>query len=172
MAKIKLTTKPEYKQGYEAAQANQPRKSPYRPTTAREEIWLEGYNAFQSGGYAPEEPRKRRTKMEMAEAKKNPFVPSDFNTPNKPLPPALRVKSEHTTTYRAPLKPREAGILEKMLNAKTKLKAETDPELRELLYMEFADLEWTVCVLDGPKPSTRWEEYKRENNLRFDRAAA
>lgn len=170
MAKIKITTKPEYKQGYEAAQGNQPRRSPYRPDTNRETMWLEGYNAFQNGGSAPEEPRKRRTKAEMAEAKANPMAVQNFNEPSRELSPALMIK--RTTEVSSPNKPREKGILEKLFDLQDQMKTETDPELLEVITMEHADLEWIICMEGGPKPSTRWEEYKKEKGLFFDRTAA
>lgn len=170
MAKIKYTTKPGYKKGYEAAQANQPRRSPHRPGTDSEAIWLKGYDAYLNGGEAPQEPRKRRTKAEMDEARKNP-QPTDFNRPRQPLSPALRIRGRDD--HLRPMKPRGPGLLEKMFELREKIKKETDPELLEILHMEFADVEWTVCVLEGEtKPSERWEEYKREHGLNFDRTAA
>lgn len=60
----KLTTKPIYKNGYESAQENKPRYAPHRAGTTSEEIWLAGYNAYQSGGAMPEEPRKKRKSRE------------------------------------------------------------------------------------------------------------
>jgi len=161
MAKIKLTTKPGYKNGYEAAQGNQHRKSPHRSGTASEELWLAGYDAYVSGGNPPEEPRKRRSKTEMKEDRLAPpesTLPASLNVPE---PPRRRLTE-----------PREDGIVEKVFKAKAKIKTETDPEILELLHMEVADLEWTITVADGPKPSTIWEEYKADHNLNFDKTAA
>ena len=144
MAKIKLTTKAGYKNGYEAAENNQPCKSPHRVGTASEELWLAGFNAFMAGGKSPEEPRKRRTKGE---------IKTDLLAPPKSsLPASLRIRksSQHYGT----LVPRGDGILEKLFKAKKKIETETDPEILEILHMEAADLNWRVCVEAGPLPST------------------
>lgn len=173
-SKAKILTKPQYKNGYDAAQANKPRKAPHRPGTDSETIWLAGYDACQQGGPPPQEPRKRRTKDEMEEARKNPPVVSDFNTPSKPLSPALQMGNQsfgYGSPYR-PIHPRNPCLLEKIFAAQDKLLVETDLELRELLTMEIADMEWVICNESGPKPSDRWEDYKREHKLNFDRKAA
>lgn len=167
----KNTTKTGYKNGYEAAQAGKPSKSPHRAGTASEELWLEGFHAYMNGGMPPEEPRKRRTKVEMEEARSKPFEPTDWNTPSQPLPSHMIIKSKQDIN-RIPATPRGPGLLEKIFAAKDKLKVETDPELLELLHMEVADLEWVICAEDGPKPSTIWEQYKDDHGLNFDRTAA
>lgn len=159
--KPNLTTKPQYKTGYEAAQANQPRRSPHRDGTAITDIWFAGFDAYMDGGNAPEEPRKKRTKAEMEEARTNP--------PKTPIATSL-VMRPAVSTYNP--KPREDGILEHLLAAKAALAAETDVELREILHMELADLEWLVYIEEGPKPSTIWEAYKAERGLNFDRKVA
>lgn len=157
--KPNLTTKPQYKTGYEAGQANQPRKSPHREGTAITDIWFAGYDAYMDGGKSPEEPRKKRTKAEMKEALTAP--------PSKTTSTAWRTP---VSTYNPT--PREDGILENMFTAKKALEAETDVELREILHMELADLEWLVYIEKGEKPSNRWEEYKTERGLNFDRKVA
>ncbi len=159
--KPNLTTKPHYKNGYEAAKENQPRRSPHREGSALTDIWFAGYDAYLDGGKAPEEPRKKRTKAEMEEARIAPPV-STVPTSMAMRPPAQ--------TYN--FKPRKDGILEHMINAKAALEAETDVELREILHMELADWEWLVYIEDGDKPSTRWDEYKAERGLNFDREVA
>ena len=170
--KAKILTKPQYKNGYEAAQANNPRKAPHRPGTDSESIWFAGYDAYISGGSRPQEPRKRRTKVEMEEVRNNPPTVSDFNTPNKPLPPSLQIK-DFNGRVTGPIVPRtKPSMLEKIFAIKDKIKIVTDLELREVLHMELADMEWAICLDEGPKPSLRWEEYKREHNLNFDRKAA
>ena len=50
--KPNFTTKPQYKTGYDAAQDNQPRKSPHRDGTALEVIWFAGWDAYMDGGKA------------------------------------------------------------------------------------------------------------------------
>lgn len=158
--KLKLTTKTGYKNGYEAAQANQPRQSPHRDGTASEELWFAGFDAFTSGGRPPEEPRKRRSKVEVSDAK--------FAPPSQ-IPTSL-VMRKPVSSY-VP-NPRGDGIMEHMIAAKATLAAETDVELREILHMDLADLEWLIFVEKGDKPSTRWEEYKTERGLNFDRKVA
>lgn len=157
--KPNFTTKPQYKTGYEAAQGNQPRNAPHREGTALEIIWFAGYDAYLDGKSPPEEPRKKRTKAEMKEALTAP--------PSKPPSTAWRTP---VSTYNPD--PRPDGILEHMFNAKKALEDETDVELREILHMELADWEWLVYVEDGEKPSKRWEEYKTERGLNFDRKVA
>ena len=159
--KPNLTTKPQYKTGYEAAQANQPRKSPHREGTAITDIWFTGYDAYMDGKSPPQEPRKKRTKVEMEEARTAP--------PKSTLPESMK-RSTYVPTYNA--NPRADGILENMIKAKAALAAETDVELREILHMELADLEWLVYIEKGDKPSKRWEEYKTERGLNFDRKVA
>jgi len=155
--KPNLTTKTQYKNGYEAAQNNQPRRSPHRDGTASEDIWFAGYDAYMDGDTPPQEPRKKRTKAEMEAARTAP--------PKSTLPESMRRRSI-VPTYNA--KPRADGWLEKLFKAQADIKTETDSELLELLHMEIADLNWIIDIQDGPKPSTVWEEYKRENNLNFD----
>ena len=159
--KPNLTTKPQYKTGYEAAQNNQPRKSPHRDGTAITDIWFAGFDAYMSGDTPPQEPRKKRTKVEMEEARTNP--------PKTPIATSL-VMRKPVSTYNPT--PRADGMLEHLLNAKAALAAETDVELREILHMELADWEWLVYIEEGPKPSTIWEEYKTERGLNFDRKVA
>lgn len=165
------TTKAGYKKGYEAAQSNKPSRSPHRAGTASEAIWLEGFHAYINGETPPEEPRKRRTKSEIEEARSKPFEPTDFNAPSKPLPSHMMIRSERDT-YRPPAGPRKPGILETIFELQDKMKVETDPELLELLTMEHADLEWLICIEEGPKPSERWEEFKKEKGLNFEREVA
>lgn len=161
---VKLTTKAGYKNGYEAASANQPCKSPHRVGTASEELWLAGYDAYVNGGKAPETPRKRRTKTEMADGVNNP-------PPVKRMPESMRMYNPEPNPSRR-TKPRKDGWLDKYFKAKDQMKTETDSEILELLHMEVADLEWTMFIEDGPKPSTIWDAYKNERGLNFDRTAA
>lgn len=167
----KVTTKEGYKKGYEAALANKPRKSPHRDGTASEALWLEGYDAYVNGGAAPQEPRKRRTKTEMEEVRSKPFDPADFNKSSGPISPALIMESTRARTRRS-TEPRKPSLIDNIFAAKKKLETETDSELRELIHMELADLEWAALIEDGPKPSTIWGEYKSERGLNFDKTAA
>lgn len=167
----KNTTKPQYKNGYEAAQANKPSRSPHRDGTASDAIWLEGFHAYMDGNTPPEEPRKRRSKSEIEEARNKPFEPTGFNAPSAPLPSHMMIRSNQDK-QRAPTEPRKPGIMDKIFELRDKMKIETDPELLELLTMEHADLEWLICIDDGAKPSERWEEFKKEKGLNFDREVA
>lgn len=162
MAKIKLTTKAGYKNGYEAAAGNQPRNSPHRVGNAAEELWLAGFDAYMSGGASPEEPRKRRTKKEMKEKREAPPVSC--------LPPSMRIRKK-PSWYKS-LGPRGDSLLDLLFKARKKIETETDPELLELLHMEVADLVWTITVADGQKPSDDWEKHKADHNLNFDKTAA
>jgi len=164
MAKSKNTTTPYYRNGYEAAKENKPRRSPHRDGTALEAKWLEGYNAFVSGGTPPETPRKKRTKAEMTEART--IKASGVST----LPEFLQRKFESVTI--APTKPRGPLLLDKITATKNKIETETDSELLEILHMELADFEWAITAGQGIKPSLAWEEYKKEHGLDFDRNAA
>ena len=160
--KSKLTTKPIYKNGYEAAQENKPRNAPHRAGTTSEEIWLAGYNAYQSGGAMPEEPRKKRTKAEMEEDRNKPkesVLPAFMRAPTRSV--HVGVKKE-----RAPL------TLDKIFALKDKIKDETDVELLEVMHMELADLEWLLTASHDEKPSKVWEAYKKEHGLDFERTAA
>jgi len=165
------TTKAGYKKGYEAAQANQPSRSPHRDGTASDAIWLEGFHACMNGDTPPEEPRKRRTKEEMTEALNKPFEPTDWNAPRAPLPSHMLIKSRQNTHHK-PTGPRKPGMMEIIFELRDKMKVETDPELLEILTMEHADLEWIICVDDGPRPSERWEEFKKEKGMNFEREVA
>jgi len=167
----KNTTKPQYKNGYEAAQANKPSRSPHRDGTASEAIWLEGFHAYVNGGSPPEEHRKRRTQVEMEEAKNKPFEPTGFNAPSAPLPSHMMIKSNQPSRF-VPTTPRKPGMMEIIFELRDKMKVETDPELLEILTMEHADLEWIICVDDGPRPSERWEEFKKEKGMNFEREVA
>ncbi len=160
--KSKLTTKPIYKNGYEAAQENKPRTAPHRAGTTSEEIWLAGYNAYQSGGAMPEEPRKKRTKAEMA---------ADRNKPKESVLPAY-LKPPPRSVHVGLKKEREPLALDKIFALKDKIKDETDRELLEIMHMELADLEWLITAAQGDKPSTVWEAYKKEHGLDFERTAA
>jgi len=165
----KNTTSKFYHNGYNAAQDNQPRRSPHRDGTNSETIWLEGYNAYINGDTPPEQPRKKRTKKEMEEAQA--VKTSNINTPNRELPRALNMF--HTESLRADhAKNREPSLIDNIIAAKEKIKTETNAELRETLHMELADLEWYAFADDGKKPSTVWEEYKAKNGLDFDRKVA
>lgn len=159
----KLTTKPIYKNGYEAAQANNARQAPHRPGTTSEEIWLAGYNAYQSGGAMPEEPRKKRTKVEME---------ADKNKPKESVLPAFMRANTTRQSWTGPRKPRDPLTLDKIFALKDKIKGETDVELLEVMHMELADLEWLLCAAQGDKPSDVWEAYKKDHGLDFERAAA
>lgn len=159
--KPNLTTKPGYKNGYEAAQSMQPRTSPHRDGTASEDIWFAGFDAYMDGGKPPEEPRKKRTKAEMEEARTAP--------PKSSLPTSM-IRPSPVHMYNP--NPRPDGWLEKLFKAQEAIKTETDSEILELLHMEIADLEWTIYIEDGEKPSKRWEEYKSERGLNFDKNAA
>lgn len=161
MAKSKNATTPYYRNGYDAAKENKPRRSPHRDGTALEAKWLEGYNAFVSGGTPPQTPRKKRTKAEMAEVR-NPNVSK--------LPEFLQRKFEPVSI--APIKPRGPLLLDKIMATKNKIATETDSELLEILHMELADFEWAITAGQGIKPSLAWEEYKKEHGLDFDRTAA
>jgi hypothetical protein len=161
MAKSKNTTTPYYRNGYEAAKENKPRRSPHRNGTALEAKWLEGYNAFISGSTPPQTPRKKRTKAEMVEAR-NPKISK--------LPEFLRRKFDPVSIM--PTKPRGLLLLDKIMATKNKIVAETDSELLEILHMELADFEWAITAGQGNKPSAFWEEYKKEHGLDFDRSAA
>lgn len=158
----KLTTKPIYKNGYEAAQANNARQAPHRAGTTSEEIWLAGYNAYVSGGAMPETPRKKRSKAEMK---------ADKNKPAESVLPAYMKPKPETPRYTA-RKPRPPLILDEIFALKDKIKGETDNELLEVMHMELADLEWLLCAAQGDKPSTVWEAYKKEHGLDFERTAA
>lgn len=156
--KPKLTTKPHYKSGYDAAKANQPRTSPHRDGSALELVWHAGWDAYMDGGKPPEEPRKKRTKAEMDEARSAPF---------KSMLP-----EQTEPVYVRPSKPRTPGLTDKLFELQDRAETETDPELLELITMEHADLEWLICIDEGPKPSERWEDYKRDEGLNFDRQVA
>ncbi len=160
--KSKLTTKPIYKNGYEAAQANEPSNPPHRHGTTSEEIWLAGYDAYKSGGAMPEEPRKKRTKAEMEE---------DRNKPKESvLPVFMRAKPRESWT--GTKKPRAPLTLDKIFALNDKIKVETDVELLEVMHMERADLKWLLTAAQGDKPSTVWEAYKKDHGLDFERTAA
>jgi hypothetical protein len=165
------TTKPGYKIGWEAAEAGQPSRSPHRPGTGSEAIWLDGFHAFVNGETPPQEPRKKRTKIEMAEARANPASAyMGINDDPRPLSPALLIKALSTRDSR-PIEVRGPGLFEDMIAAKMAVRNEHDPEMRELLYMDYADLDWLVSACPGDKPSNRWNSYKLENHLMFGRLA-
>ena len=160
--KPKLTTKPIYKNGYEAAERGEGRTAPHRSGTTSEEIWLAGYNAYQSGGNPPETPRKKRTKAEME---------ADSNKPAESVLPAY-MKPKVVPPRYTERQPREPLTLDKIFALKAKIKDETDQELLEIMHMELADLEWLITAAQGDKPSDIWEAYKKEHGLDFERTAA
>lgn len=164
--KSKLTTKPIYKNGYEAAQANEPRVAPHRIGTTSEEIWLAGYNAYVSGGAMPEEPRKKRTKAEMEEAKTAP--------PKSVLPAYMKPKFERPryTPSKSTGKPGKLSLRDEIYAVEGKMFGVTDSEVLEIMHMELADLKWLMWAGRGDKPSDVWEAYKKEHGLDFEGAAA
>lgn len=160
MKKPKLTTKPPYKNGYEAAQNNSHRRSPHRDGTTLEGVWLAGYDAYIAGGPMPETPRKKRTKAEMHEARINP--------PVRTVDPVMLINRNQNQPIYGPRAPR---LLEKIFAVKNKIKVETDPETLELLHMELADYEWTITGAQGSEPTTVWDAFKIEHGLDFERTA-